>query len=794
MNQLTLIFLGLAISFSVMAKSNIKPNPDLLETEWQSKWITHPKIIGDEPGVYLFKKQIELPEKPGTFIINISADNRYVLYVNGKVTGRGPTRGDINRWLFETLDIAPFLQKGKNHIAVKVWNMGKLKPLAQISHQTGLIIQGNSSKEKIINTNKTWQVSPDKSYSFYRINHLKRFYAAGPGEKFDGQKHPWNWKTSENTAWRNAKEGPNGQSLKSLSSTGKPSGHLLFPSPLPAMEAKKQAFQSIRRLEGISNANALLAEEGSVTIPANKTVTMLLDHGQLTNAYPQLYYSQGKNSTIKITYAESLFIPKDGKPTFHKGNRNKIEGKVMWGNYDILIADGGKKRFFEPLWWRCFRYVQLEIETGKEPLILEKFESEFTAYPLALKADFKCNNPLLKEVFEVAWHTQRLCAGETFFDTPYYEQLQYTGDTRIQSLITAYASGDTLLWKDAIMDYYDSRFPFGLMQSRYPNSQTQIIATFSLVWITMVHDYMMHCNDDEFIQSMLPAILDILTWYDQRVEDNGMIGKLETWLFVDWVKGWPLGYPPLDKNKKNSSILGLQYVYTLQKALEIFNAYNYPGLKQKWELRANTTREAVISNCWDEQKKLLADTPDKDKFSQHANIFAVLTNTFNTKKQKEIMMRILNDSTIAQSTFYFDFYLVEALKKAGLGDLYVEKLHPLKAMIDNGLTTFVEKPEPTRSDCHAWSASPVYYYYNLIAGISPVEKGFKRIEMRPSLGELNFIEGKMPLRGGFIAFDLKKKGKLGISGTVTLPKNLSGTFYWQGKELELVSGINKIKL
>lgn len=789
MKQHLILVLTLAFTCSLFATEKV--NPDLLNKEWSAKWITCPKITGEEQGVYLFKKEINLSQVPTSYVINISADNRYILYVNSEVVGRGPTRGDLNRWHFETLDIAPYLVEGENHIAAKVWNMGKLKPLAQISYQTGLIIQGNSAKEKAINTNKTWKVTTDEAYSFYKIKGLRRFYAAGPGEKLNGALHPWNWQTANVDQWKNAREGKEGKSLRSLTKTGKPAAHFLYPTALPMMEARLQSFASVRRVEGIPNADALLQDGVDLTIPANTTATILLDQGQLTNAYPQLHYSKGAGSEMKITYAESLFIPQDGEPTFRKGNRDVIKGKVMWGNYDIVEVDGGDKRLFEPLWWRCFRYVEVEVKTQDEPLVLSKIASEFTAYPLQMKAAFACDNPMLKEVYDVAWHTQRLCAGETFYDCPYYEQLQYTGDTRIQGLITAYASGDTLLWKDAIQDYHDSRFPYGLTQSRYPNSQPQIIATFSLVWITMVYDYMMYCHDDAFIQKMMPAMLDILNWYDERMEADGMPGKLESWLFVDWVRGWPIGYPPLNKEDKHSAIIGMQYVYTLQKAAQIFEKFELTGLQKQWLAKAEKTQKTVVERCWDDEKKMLADTPDKDSFSQHANILAVLTHAFDADTQTAVMQRILIDDTIAQSTYYFDFYKVEAMKEAGLGDLYVETLKPLKAMIDNGLTTLVEKPEPTRSDCHAWSASPVFYYFSLICGIEPATPGFSTVRIAPQLGDLKWVEGIMPHRLGVIKVSFKpKKNKL--TGTITLPAGLTGTFVWNGEERELVSGVNKL--
>jgi hypothetical protein len=111
-----ILFFGLVIS----AQKSVEINPDLLQEEWTAKWISHPETSREEAGVYLFKKVFAFELVPQNYVINISADNRYLLYVNGNVVARGPARCDLNRWLFETLDIAPYLKEGENHIAVKV--------------------------------------------------------------------------------------------------------------------------------------------------------------------------------------------------------------------------------------------------------------------------------------------------------------------------------------------------------------------------------------------------------------------------------------------------------------------------------------------------------------------------------------------------------------------------------------------------------------------------------------------------------------------------------------------------
>src|SRR5690606_17450787 len=332
------LFTGL-LNAQIAAESN----PELRDKVWEAKWITHPEISGTETGVYLFKKVISLPVVPDEFIINISADNRYKLYVNGHFISAGPVRGDFLKWRFETLDIAPFLKEGENAISAKVWNMGGLRPGAQFTAATGLIVQGNTEREKIVNTNSEWKVTIDSAYSFYRIDHLQTYYVTGPGEQFNAQKHPWEWRNTafNGAAWSPAKELENGMESGSLQKYGILPKRTLYPGELPLMEFKEQSFSKIRGIEGIKGARALLEDKKDLTLPANSKVMILLDQGELTNAYPRLIFSNGKDSHIRITYAESLFKTeiKDGKEiiTHQKGNRNVIEGKKIKGNYDIVI-------------------------------------------------------------------------------------------------------------------------------------------------------------------------------------------------------------------------------------------------------------------------------------------------------------------------------------------------------------------------------------------------------------------------------------------------------------------------
>jgi len=779
-----------SVGIKLTAQQVFEINPDLLRKPWPAQWISFPENSNSEFGVYLFRKEISIHSKPEKFIIHVSADNRYKLYVNGIYVCNGPARGHLFKWNFESIDISSYLQPGKNIISSMVWNFADHRPLAQITGQTGLIIQGNSNIESIANTNTSWVVLKDSAYKPLPVN-INQYYAMGAGENFNSEKYPWNWmdKDCSISGWKHAREVETAKPAGCMGEWGGPSLHLLSPREIPFMEEKTQRFFKVRRSDIANIPEEFLKGKVPVTISANSKAKILMDHNELTTAYPVLSFSKGRKSAIKLTYAESLFDSNG-----NKGNRNDIENKQITGNSDVIVCDGGNNRVFQTLWWRTFRYIELEIETKDEPLVLNDFYSIYSAYPFEEKASFHCDNPQLKDIWDVGWRTQRLCANETFFDCPYYEQLQYIGDTRIQALVSTYVSGDSRLTKNAIAALRESQLPTGITQSRFPAYQTQIIPTFSLVWVTMVYDYWMLNDDPAFVKSMIPGMQETLNWFSSRVDSTGMAGPVEWWSFVDWTysKGWDNGNPPA-AHTGGSSIISLQFVYTLEKASDVFKAFKMNDIADEYKNLANKIKKSVFENCFDVRKGLIADSPEKSTFSQHANVLAILTGTFpKTTDKARIISAILNDKDLAQCTLYFRFYLFEALEKAGQADQFLAALNPWKEMLNAGLTTFAETPDPARSDCHAWSASPVYYFLSLVSGIKPASPGFNSVRVEPSFGSLKTIDATMPHKLGNIHVKLQKDNENRVTGEIALPVQLDGVFVWNGMQTLLKGGKNKI--
>jgi len=519
-------------------------------------------------------------------------------------------------------------------------------------------------------------------------------------------------------------------------------------------------------------------------IPKSSKVKILLDQSELSIGYPELRISGGENSSIQISYAEAL-LDKEGK----KGNRNVTEGKDLMGYIDVFNPDGGENRLFRPLWYRTFRYVELNIETKDEPLIIEDFASEFSAYPFERVAEFHTEESVLNDIWDVGWRTARLCATEIYMDCPYYEQLQYVGDTRIQALISLYLSGDDRLMKNSILQFDQSRIPEGLTYSRYPSYMPQMSPPYSLIWVLMVHDYYMLKQNPGFTKQFLLGIDNVLNWFEERVDSKtGLLGKLTYPNYMDAAPGFgPAGSPPSAEEGQSAQIT-LLYAYSLDHAAILADYHEKSNRANHYRGLSAKLKSAVYQTCYDGDKKLFAETPEKVALTQHTNILAVLTDVIPESEQKALIKRIMHNDELIPARIYFSFYLMQAMKKVGLGNAYLENLEPWETMIEQGLTTFAEHHLEGRSDCHAWSAHPCFDFLATVCGIETAEPGFKSIKIAPNLGRLQKVDGSMPHPEGMIYVNLRRKGEKGLTGTVEIPNDLTGTFQWNSQTVELKGG------
>jgi len=748
---------------------------------WNAQWISAKGDDGVSYGVFYFRKTIELQNKPASFIVHLSADNRYKLYVNGTLVSLGPARGDTYFWNYETVDLAPNLVAGKNTIAALVWNEAQYSPAAQVSVRTGFTLQGNSLQEDVLNTNNTWKGIRDMGHQPVP----GFFFAASKGEYVNMSqtvKGDWTARDFDDSAWPNANQIMEGR----LKGTAWGIDWALVPSTLPAREMVYQRIPKLRSAVGVSVPPGFPAEKVPVIIPAHTMASLLLDQTVETNAYVTFKFSGGKDAGISLGYAESLY--KKGSHGVAKGDRNAVEGKEFVGRIDSLISDGSKDQSFTTLNFRTYRYLRVIVQTKDEPLTIDDLYGTFTGYPFKRTSVFNTDNTEIKQMLDIGWRTARLNAWETYTDCPYYEQLQYIGDTRIQMMISYYNTTDDRLARNAITQIDHSRLAEGITKSCYPTKGTQIISPFSLWYIGMLHDYWMYRNDSNFIKDKLVGERGILNFFSKYQQPDGSVKDTPYWAFVDWA-----GNLAGDVKGKDgcAAIYDLQLLLAYQWAAEMEKHVGLQELADMYSRKAAQLKATIQRKYWDPVKKLYADTRERKGFSQHANSLAILAGMLNKADMAGVANKLLRDTSLTQCSIYFKYYLNRALVKAGLGNNYMQWLDIYRQNMAMGLTTWAEYSDvnTSRSDCHAWGSSPNIEFFRTVLGIDSDAPGFKKIKIEPHLGTLTNISGEIPHPQGKVSVSYSlSRNRWNIK--INLPQNTTGVLIWKGKTYTIKGGGN----
>lgn len=752
---------------------------------WTAYWIQSPGTLPEAHGVYHFRREFELEEVPEVFRIRVTADQRYQLFVNGERISSGPVRGDLQHWQYDALDISDYLEKGTNVLASVVWNQGEETPIAQVSHRTGFWLQGESEAESMVDTSRSWLALNNPAYEVLPYGNVRGqfYYIAGPGEEVDGQQYPWEWEQCDSNShhWLPAEEIVLGSPRGERDAPGR---WMLVPRSIPFMREVPGRLKQVRLAEGAECDDSFLTGETPLRVQANTKVRLVLDNDVLETAYLELFISGGKGARIEVSYAESLWIPGSSE----KGNRNEVHGKEFEGLRDVYVLDGGI-RSYRPLFWRTFRYIQLSIETKDESVVLSDIKYTRTGYPLIDKSHFSGGPSDLESILETGWRTAQLNAHESFMDCPYYEQLQYVGDARIQSLASMLLTGDGRLARQAIAQINHTRGYEGLPYSRAPSSAPQYIPTFSLWWIGMVHDYWLYQPDSAFVKTQLPGVRAVLSYFLEYRSEGGLLKRVPWWNFVDWVASWERGVPPISP-EGHSSILDLQLLLALQWAAEMENHLGSDFLRQENLAAAEQLKQAILETYWDDAIHAFADTPERHCYSQHANVLAVLAGLITDDEARGLLQRIEESDRFAPVSLYFRYYLDEARRIAGLGSDYFQRLLPWREMLREGLTTWAEEMTNPRSDCHAWGISPNIHVFQTTLGIESIAPGFSRVRIQPQAPIGESVSGAIPHPKGEIRVSISHNSE-GSSGTVFLPPDLLGDLVLDGKTMLLQSGLNR---
>ncbi|MBE6904389.1 MAG: hypothetical protein E7480_07255 [Ruminococcaceae bacterium] len=750
------------------------------------KWIWIEEKYNNRPELVIFRKKVFVDKVPKSLEINIAADSRYLLRINSAIVSRGPARSTAEKRYVDSVDIAPYLTQGDNVITAEVIHYVGNKHIANLflagptsvpaTEQGGLLIYGD---ERFC-TNSEYKCIRAQGYLFEedKIAGYLGFF-----EKVIASEMPRNFTQLDfdDSAWINAVEifGNEPFIYYGLSNVWQ-----LEKRSIPMPYEEEYTDVKINRFSGASFATE---DKKSFDFKAGQDGFIELDMQTYFTGYPVILVSG--SAETHITYSESYMFDEGYKKEL-KLVRDDFsrEGAYLTGSVDTYLSSK-ETSVYTPFNYRAFRFIKLEVKNAKENVHIELLPFIRTGYPLKVTTEFSCNDSIYEKMWQVSILTLKSCMYESYMDCPHYEQMQYIMDTSLEALYTAMLSRDGRLAKKALCDFADSQTQSGLLTCNAPSNIRQIIPGFSLFFIYMLEDYYMYNSDGEqAVREHLPVVEKILNFFLKHISDNGLLDNTGFWQFVDWADEWDAGIPV--KEDKENVIYSMMLVSALRSASRLNRYVGRACTASEYEEKAVKLSESINSLCIDDNDGMYYHEIGESKKSQQAQVWAVLSGLCTGEKATEIMKKAVTDSEMIKCSFCMHYFLFRALEKTGLYS-YAQKLWtPWQEMLKVNIFTWAEDSVNWRSDCHAWSASPLYEFVACGLGVTPLKRAFEEIKIEPKMLWLESCSGQFDTGKGIVniswnktddKFKIEVSSKNKIKALIVLPNGKQHSIEIDGK-------------
>ena len=763
------------------------------------------KVEGDVAFVK-FRKEFDVAPGDGSLLFDVSADERFYLTIDGKFVARGPNRSTTENWQYQTY--VADLEPGRHAVEAVVWRVGEFGALAQLSYRAGFVFKASGVYDERLTTGKAeWKaglvagvtpIGKDKDSGAWGMGSQFEMTGAGPyaGDVAE-------WKTAE------VVRGPAGiEGSKNWG--GRTGGWMLFPSQLPDQTevpvvpgrvkavAKGVGFRA-RHVYTEAEAEETIDMTKPFTVPANTKMQIAWDLGNYYCVYPEVRLSGGKGARMAFCLGEATKRGDNHLKTSEPGARGKIVGRFLPAFGDTFVSDGRSGAVFSSPWFRCGKWCRIDVETKDEPLTVDSVVLFENRYPVEMESVFESpDDASLAGIRRICARAMQMCCHEMLFDCPFFEQQMYPGDTRVQLNVLSALSRDDRIIKRAIELYDLGTRDDGQCPFNWPTRGLQEGASYTLCYLLMYGDYTMNHADREWLRARIPGLRKSMAGMEYYENADGLLENLPGWNFMDWTVGWDGDgtAPGCRAGEGVNAELNLYWNLAMRSAAAAERALGNELQARYWEEKSRRLKAKIVEKFWDDGRGILADTPAKKDFSEHAQALALIGDALPADKAESAFRHLVEDNDLRRCTVYFSYYLFETYFKFGRGDLFLKRLDLWRDYVKKGLATTQESPDSgengqyeSRSDCHAWGAHPLWFMQTGLAGIRSDAPFFAKVRVAPCPGQLKSLKATHPHPKGWIEVDLSFEGGK-AKGTVKTP--VPGTFEFGGASVELKAGVNEI--
>ena len=652
----------------------------------------------------LYRKTFELETVCATDI-KITADDYYILYVNGKFVTQGPANNYHFVYNFNLVDITPYLKEGKNVIAVDTLYNGYInRAYNSGDNRMGMFAEVISDEKVLFTTDETWKYTFDKSFI---PTDVVFGYHTQTAEYRDMNLYPHGWNSIDfdDSSWKNAviKEDDDHECVKQIT---------------PNVESKIITAKDVR----IVKKNHFILDFGKELV------------GQLI-----IDVKGSKGNKIYTYFGEEL--NENGSVRYDMRCNCKYEEYIILsGEVDYILN-------FE---YKAFRYI--EIITEDDAVTPETIRVLKRNYPVKNEIEFKSNIKLLEDIWEICKNTAIIGSQEAFLDCPSREKGQYLGDLTVTSVVHSYVTGDTRLYKKALLDFAQTTFIDKGLMGVAPGNTMQEIADSSLEYPMVLLNYYNLSGDVELLNQLLPICEDMVDYFSQFEREDGLLETvISKWNLVDWPTNLRDNY---DFELTNNSVG--------QGCHNVINAYYYGakttinkirkelGMEEKYD--TSSLLKVYKTAFYREEQNLFADSDVSTHCNFHSNILPLYFGMCDKITSDHIVEFIMKKGLCCG--ILLSFFAIKGLANNGHYDKVYElitndTIHSWKNMLDEGATSTFEAwgkdLKWNTSLCHPWGSSPIIFIIEDLLG-------YKFKKGKPVKEEEHLPEGvKMFIKGGLLS-------------------------------------------
>lgn len=764
-----------------------------------ARWLWYPSERCLQNTFVLFRRELELPARPRRATGWIAADSRYLLEVNGRRLQWGPAPADP-RWAeADPVDLTAALEKGSNVLGATVlfygqgdgtWPIGKPGFLfwLELEHADG-------RKEKVV-SDESWKACLARAW---KPGHYKRWYLRALQEEFDARLYPHGWsapgfaKLGEDWLPAMVLAGsPNQPALCTnyyeymLDVSSFPAGAELRPRSIPLLKETEAPVQRLAesfsiewrrppeeyfecrvpgayRAEPMTSVKETAPGEWRIELDGKRGAALTFELAEQVVGWPHFTIEAPAGTVAELLVHEAHQVGGGGPPLLN----------THFDSWSRFICRAGRNRF-ETFDFESCRWIQLHLHGAAGAVAVRDIGVRRRIFPWPNEPQIRCSEPALQRLFEASINTLHNCAQETCVDGMARERQQYSGDGAHQLHALYLAFGETRLPARFLSTFSQGMTLDGFFLDCWPaydrlarliERQLQLSGWGPILdhgvgfnfdcW----HHYL-YTGDLEALKEPYPRLLRFARYLHELAGSDGLLPVEDLGIPSVWID-----HSAYKRQRHKQCAFNLYAAAMLKRALApICRAFGDSRNERTAADLGEKILAAAARKFWNPERGLFVNNlpwlaeEGSPRLCDRSLATAILFDQC-PEGVAEAALRALVEVPPEMGLSYpaNACWRLWALARGGRADVIVKDLRERWApMASVRLNNTLQEDWQAAPDSGAqWShcaLSPLFIATMGLAGLRPLEPGFKRFEIRPQLADLERLDLAAPTVQGPIRF------------------------------------------